>query len=657
MDTKKGAEKSKYGARITAGLSDNKKLIAESSGKTIKSSTAKPTTSNRISARRKTSGGGTAQQKSSPAAKRMSGTSGTVSRKSTAGRSASKKNVIGTNRRKSVRKNTGVIRIVPLGGIEEIAKNMTIIEADGEMIIVDCGMGFPDNELFGVDIVIPDFSYVMENRDKVKGLVITHGHEDHIGAVPYLLKNLNLPVYGSQLSIGLIEAKLAEHGMSSKNLNVFKASDRLKLGMFEIEPINVNHSIPDAMALAIRTPYGTIVHSGDFKVDFTPILDDVINLRRFSELGDEGVLLFMCDSTNAEKVGHSVSERAVGESFEKLFSRAQNKRVIIASFASNIQRIQQILDLAEAKNRKVAICGRSMENYTNMASKLGYLKIPEGIIIGINEVDRYRDKDVVIITTGSQGEPMAALSRMANGSHRQISITKDDFVIISATPIPGNEKMINKVINELMKLGSEVIYETMYDVHASGHACRDEIKLMLNLIKPKYFVPIHGEYKHLKKNIEIAESSGIDPGNIVMPVIGGVIEVNENSINKAETVISGRILVDGLGVGDVGSSVLKERKHLSQYGLMVVVCTYDKTLGEFVSEPDIISRGFVYAKESDELFEEAKSVVVDLLEEYERSKRKKSRNTFKNEITDELSKLMYKKTRRSPMILPIIMEV
>ncbi|NMA07276.1 MAG: ribonuclease J, partial [Ruminococcaceae bacterium] len=413
----------------------------------------------------------------------------------------------------------------------------------------------------------------------------------------------------------------------------------------------------DAMALAIRTPYGTIVHSGDFKVDFTPILDDVINLRRFSELGDEGVLLFMCDSTNAEKNGHSVSEKAVGESFEKLFSRAENKRVIIASFASNIQRIQQILDLAEAKKRKVAICGRSMENYTDMASKLGYLKIPDGIIIEINELDRYRDKDVVIITTGSQGEPMAALSRMANGSHRQISITKDDFVIISATPIPGNEKMINKVINELLKLGSEVIYETMYDVHASGHACRDEIKLMLNLIKPKYFVPVHGEYKHLKKNIEIALSSGIESENIVMPVIGGVIEVGENSIKKAETVISGRILVDGLGVGDVGSSVLKERKHLSQYGLMVVVCTYDKTLGEFISEPDIISRGFVYAKESDELFEEAKSVVIELTEEFERSKRKKSRNTFKNEIADELSKLMYKRTRRSPMILPIIMEV
>ncbi len=560
------------------------------------------------------------------------------------------------SRRKKSQKPRGTspaVKITPLGGIEEIGKNMTMIECEGDMLIVDCGLGFPDDELFGIDIVIPDFSYAVDHQSQIKALLVTHGHEDHIGAIPYLLKQLNVPVYGTKLTIGLIEAKLKEHGMKA-DLRVLKGGQKVPLGKFVVEPVRVNHSIPDSVAYAISTPAGMIIHTGDFKVDYTPIVDDVIDLRRFGELGSQGVLLLMSDSTNAERFGSSVSERVVGEGFERLFSRAEGKRVVIATFASNIQRVQQILDLAERHKRKVVISGRSMENYSQMAAELGYLHFNEDILIELSEVNRYRPEDVIIVTTGSQGEPMSALARMANGTHKQIAISSNDFVIISATPVPGNERMVTKVINELLKLGSEVIYESMYEVHASGHACRDDLKLLFNLIKPQFFIPVHGEYKHLIRHRDIAVSMGVDPKNILLPAIGQTIEVSNDGIYRGETVHSGRVLVDGLGVGDVGSIVLRDRKHLSQDGLMVVVCSIEEETNELISGPDIISRGFVFVRESEVLIGEAKALVREILESKNASH---NREEIKYEIREELGKLMYQRTKRNPMILPVIMEI
>ncbi len=549
------------------------------------------------------------------------------------------------------------IRIVPLGGIGEIGKNMTVVEVDKESIIVDCGMSFPDIELYGVDIVIPEFTFVENLEHKPKAIFITHGHEDHIGAIPYFLRKLNIPIYGGKLAIGLIKAKLKEHKMLDvAKLYELEPGEIIEFKKFSIEGINVNHSIPDAMSYAINTPSGHIIFTGDFKIDYTPVFGDVINLPRFSQLGQEGVLALLADSTSAERPGTSLSERVVGESFERLFGRAEGKRLIIATFASNIQRIQQIITLAQSHGRKIAFSGRSMENYTEIAIELGYLMVNDGVIVSIDSISKYRPQDLIIITTGSQGESLSALSRMSAGNHRQVTICEEDVIIISANPIPGNEKMVSKVINQLMRKGSDVIYESMYDVHASGHACKEELKLMIKLTKPKYVIPVHGEYKHLIKHGEIAKSLGYQSKDIILAEIGRVIEFSKNKARLGDTVPSGRILVDGLGVGDVGSVVLRDRKHLAEDGLIVVVCSIDVGTKELLSGPDIISRGFVYVKESENLIDEtkacARAVVERCLETDELDY-----GEIKVALRNALSTLLNKKTKRNPMILPIIMDI
>jgi len=548
------------------------------------------------------------------------------------------------------------MNIIPLGGLGEIGKNITLYEYGEDMFIVDCGMSFPDEELPGVDIVIPDLSYVLANKDRIRGLVVTHGHEDHIGAIPYLLRELNLPIYSSNLTIGLIKGKLVEHGLaSSAKLNVVRAGDKITLGAFTVEFIHVNHSIPDAMALAITTPVGTVVQTGDFKIDTTPIDGEMIDIARLSELGKKGVLALLSDSTNAERSGFTMSESIVGETFMNFFAKAADKRIIVATFSSNIHRIQQIIDGAERYGRKVAVLGRSMVNVVNIATELGYLRVPEGILIDIDMLRRYTDDQLVIITTGSQGEPMSALHRMAHGDHRQVNVTQGDFVIISASPIPGNEKMVGKVINELMKLGAEVIYEKAYNIHVSGHACQEELKLMLGMVRPRFFIPVHGEQKHLVKHANLARAMGMDPSDIVIPEIGKVFELTRDSIKCTQTVQAGRLLVDGLGVGDVGSIVLRDRKHLSEDGILVAAMSVDAVSGELVSGPDLISRGFIFVKDSEDLMVEARQLVIDLFERSPAASRG-DWSALKNRIRDELSKFFYGKTRRSPMVLPIIME-
>ena len=549
------------------------------------------------------------------------------------------------------------IRIIPLGGLGEIGKNITLYEFDGDMFLVDCGMAFPDEETPGIDIVIPDFTYILENKDKIKGLVVTHGHEDHIGAIPYLLKQINVPIYATRLTIGLIEGKLKEHGLvSSASLNVIKAGEKVKLGKFTVEFIHVNHSIPDASGFAIKCAAGTVIHTGDFKIDTTPIDDKVIDLGRFAELGKEGVLALLADSTNAERPGFTASERLVGGSFYNLFSKAGKNRIIVATFSSNIHRIQQIIDEADRCGRKVAVSGRSMLNVVHVASELGYLNVPEGILIDIDMIKKYLPEQVVIITTGSQGEPLSALHRMAFGDHRNVLITPGDMIIISATPIPGNEKLVNKVINELMKQGARVVYEKMYDVHVSGHACTEELKLILNLVKPKFFIPVHGEQKHLIKHAELAATMNIPSENIVISSIGNVIEVSKKAIKQTETVPAGRVLVDGLGVGDVGSIVLRDRKHLAEDGVIIVAMTFDSATNELLAGPDVISRGFVYVKESEELLDGATVAACRAIDScYHNNIREW--NSIKIKVRDSVSKYLYEKTRRSPMVLPIIMEV
>lgn len=547
--------------------------------------------------------------------------------------------------------------MIPLGGLNEIGKNMTVYECQGDMFIVDCGNTFPDSEMFGVDLVIPDFTYIIENADKMKGIIITHGHEDHIGSLPYLLREVNLPVYATTLTKGLIENKLSEHSLKTVvDITVIKPGDRIKMGCMTVVPIHVNHSIPDAVGLAIESPAGTVVTTGDFKIDYTPPQGDTTDLATFAEYGRKGVLAFLSDSTNAERRGSSASEKTVGQSFASLFEKAEGKRLIIATFASNIYRIQQILDLAVRHKRKVAVSGRSMINNIQMAFDLGYLNAPENVMIESEKVKDYEPGQVVLITTGSQGEPLSALSRMAGGTHRQFSIGPQDFIIISATPIPGNEKMVTKVVNGLLKLGATVIYESMYDVHVSGHACQEELKLMLNLVKPKFFIPVHGEYKHLKRHAMLAEGSGVPAENIVMANIGEVLKINENGITVEETVTSGQVLVDGLGVGDVGSVVLRDRRHLSQDGLVVVVFTVDGATGQLLSGPDIVSRGFVYVKESESLISEARLAARNVIEKY-RDYDYKDWTVIKSKIRDQVSFVLYKKTKRSPMVLPIVMEV
>lgn len=560
-------------------------------------------------------------------------------------------------KKRGEKKELPPVHIIPLGGLNEIGKNMTVYECQGDMFIVDCGLSFPDADMLGVDLVIPDFTYVEKNIDKIKGVVITHGHEDHIGAIPYLLKKFNIPVYASPLAIGLIKGKLKEHSLNGKNvLNVVNPGDKIKMGCMTVEFVHVNHSIPDAMAMAIHTPAGIIVHTGDFKVDYSPIEGEAIDLARFAELGGEGVLCLLSDSTNAERPGFTPSERKVGQSFQGLFQSAEGKRIIIASFASNIHRIQQIINTAKEFDRKVAVSGRSMENVVSVAMELGYLKVPDGILVGIDEIARYPKDRTIIITTGSQGEPMSALSRMASGEHRKVTVSSEDFIIISATPIPGNEKHVTRVVNELLKLGADVVYEAMYEVHVSGHACQDELKMMLALTRPKYFVPVHGEFKHLRIHSRLATDMGVPKENIHVGEIGQIIELNEKEMKVVGTAEAGRVLVDGLGVGDVGAIVLRDRRHLSQDGLIVVVMTMESASGALLAGPDIVSRGFVYVRESEELISEAKQVVKNIVD-YCIDHGIRDWTTIKSEVRDGLSNYIYKKTKRGPMILPIITEV
>ena len=548
------------------------------------------------------------------------------------------------------------VKIIPLGGLNEIGKNMTVFECSNDIFILDCGLAFPDADMPGVDIVIPDFTYVERNKEKIRGIVITHGHEDHIGGLAYLLKKINVPVYATRLTIGLIEGKLKEQGLYGKvNLNIVEPKKTVKMGCMAVEFIKVNHSIPDSVGMAIHTPAGVIVHTGDFKVDYSPIDGKIIDLARFGELGSRGVLALMADSTNAERPGYTHSERTVGDSFDKLFQKGEGKRIIIATFSSNIHRVQQIVNCAARYGRKVAVFGRSMVNVINTAIELGYLDVPEGIFIDIEMMNRYENERIVLITTGSQGEPMSALTRMAMNDHKKVNITPMDFIIISATPIPGNEKFVTRVVNELMKSGAEVVYEAMYEVHVSGHACQEELKLMQSLTKPKFFIPVHGEYKHLKKHADLALQLGMPKDNVIIAEIGNVIETDGNTMKVVSQVPAGRVLVDGLGVGDVGSIVLRDRKHLAQDGLIIIVIGIERSSNEIVAGPDIISRGFVYVRESEELMDEAKGLLTDTLANCSASELREW-NSLKGKLRDALSDYIYQKTKRSPMILPIIME-
>lgn len=559
-----------------------------------------------------------------------------------------------TNHR-SVKKTP--LKIIPLGGLNEIGKNMTVFECANDMFIVDCGLAFPDSDMPGVDLVLPDFTYVEQNAEKIRGIVITHGHEDHIGGLAYLLKKINVPVYATRLTVGLIEGKLREHDiLSSAQLNVVTPRQTVKMGCMAVEFIRVNHSIPDAVALAIHTPAGIVVHTGDFKVDYTPIESEIIDLARFGELGNRGVLALMSDSTNAERRGHTATERTVGNSFERLFDTAEGKRIIIATFSSNIHRVQQIVNNAIRCGRKIAVFGRSMLNVISTAMELGYLKVPDGLMIDIDSMNRFPPEKIVLITTGSQGEPMSALSRMAMNEHRTVTITPMDFIIISATPIPGNEKLVTKVVNELMRAGAEVIYESMYDVHVSGHACQEELKLMLSLTKPRFFIPVHGEYKHLKKHAGLAYGLGFEQDSVIIGSIGNVIESDGIDMKITGQVPAGRVFVDGLGVGDVGSIVLRDRKHLSEDGLIIAVATIEEESGAILAGPDVVSRGFVYVRESEELIDAARGLLMRVLQSC-LDEDLHDWTTIKGRMKDELGDYIYMKTKRRPMILPIIMEI
>ena len=549
------------------------------------------------------------------------------------------------------------IRAYFLGGLNEIGKNFTVYECQEDMIIVDCGLAFPDEEMFGVDMVIPDFTFVEKNREKIRGIVITHGHEDHIGAVPYLLKKLNVPVYATALTIGLLQSKLQEHTLgSTAKLNVVPAGQHIRLGCMDVEFIHVNHSIADAVALAIHSPAGIVVHTGDFKIDCTPAEGRMIDLARFAELGKEGVLALLADSTNAERPGYTQTEQTVHNSLDSLFLRAEGKRIIVATFASSISRVQMIINCAVKYGRKVALSGRSMVNVMGIASELGYLHVPDGVLIDLNLINRYEPGQLVLITTGSQGEPMSALTRMAFSDHRQVAINPNDFIILSARPIPGNEKTVGAVVDELLKQGCTVIYESMYEVHVSGHACQEELKLMQGLIKPKYFIPVHGEQKHLQKHKGLAISMGVPEKNIFIGSVGSAIEIQEDKLRQLGDVPAGDVMVDGLGVGDVGSVVLRDRKHLAEDGLIVAVCTIDSANGSVVAGPDVVSRGFVYVKESEELMDEARKVVYNTLEKCARQN-VRDWASIKQNVKEELSRFLYRKTLRNPMVLPIIMEV
>lgn len=547
------------------------------------------------------------------------------------------------------------VKLTFLGGLNEIGKNITLFEYGNSAFLIDCGMSFPDEDMLGVDIVLPDFSYVEKNKDRIQGIIITHGHEDHIGALPYLLSQMKLPVYATRLTAALIESKLKERNVHA-NIQVVNPGSSISFGDVSVELIPVNHSIPDAVALGIKTPLGYVVHTGDFKIDCTPASGPMIDLARFGQLGKEGVLALLADSTNAERPGFTPSERVVGESFAKLFKNAEGKRIIVATFSSNLNRIQQIMDAAYKDGRKVAVSGRSMINFVNIANELGYLHVPHGLLVDIEVIDRYPKDQMTLITTGSQGEPMSALSRMAFSDHRRVEVGPEDYIIISATPIPGNEKMVGKVIDELMKRGCDVVYERMYDVHVSGHACQEELKIMQGLTHPKYFIPVHGEQKHLQKHAALAKKMGMSPQNVLVTEIGKVVELTPEKMQVTASVPAGQVLVDGLGVGDVGSIVLRDRKHLAEDGIIIVVASIDAKNGCVVSGPDVVSRGFVYVRESEELLDEARETARQVLEEC-CSRHTLDWNTMKTRVRDELSHMIFRKTKRSPMILPIIMDV
>ena len=546
------------------------------------------------------------------------------------------------------------LKIIPLGGLEQIGMNITAFEYEDSIVVVDCGLSFPADDMLGIDLVIPDISYLLDNKDKVKGFVFTHGHEDHIGALPYILKQINVPLYATRLTMGLIENKLKEHNLVNQvKRKVVKFGQNINLGCFRIEFIKTNHSIVDAAALAIYSPAGVVVHTGDFKVDYTPIFGDAIDLQRFAEIGKKGVLALMCDSTNAERPGYTASERSLTKTFDTIFSEHQNSRIIIATFASNVDRVQQIINSAYKFDRKVVVEGRSMVNIIETASELDILNIPENTLIATEQLKDYPDEKTVIITTGSQGESMAALSRMASNTHRKISIGPQDTIIFSSSPIPGNEKAVTKVINELSRKGAEVIFQ---DVHVSGHACQEEIKLIYSLVKPKYAIPVHGEYKHLKAQAKLAMSLGIEKENVFILSTGDVLEMNENKASVTGKVPVGGILVDGLGVGDVGNIVLRDRQHLAEDGIMIVVLALDGASGYLAAGPDIVSRGFVYVRESDELMEEASGILYNTVNEY-LDRGITDWGKLKMGIRDSLSDYVWKKTKRRPMILPIILEV
>ena len=557
--------------------------------------------------------------------------------------------------KKKKQEKGGTLKVIPLGGLGEIGKNMTVLEYGDDIIVIDCGMGFPDEDMLGVDLVIPDVSYLVENADKIRGILITHGHEDHIGAVPYILKQINVPIYGTRLSLGIIEGKLDENSPGyDPELYTVEAGDVISLGVFKAEFIHVNHSIADACAIAVKTPVGTVFHTGDFKLDVSPIDGQMMDLTRIGEIGKAGCELLLCESTNAHRHGYTPSERTVGSSLERIFNKYLENRIIIATFSSNIHRVQQIINASYAHGRKVAILGRSMENVIGAAAELGYMDLPEGVLISVGEIKKYRPSEITLITTGSQGEPMSALYRIAFADHDRVKLSGQDVVVLSSSAIPGNEKLVGKIVNALVKGGVKVVNDSVEDVHVSGHACSEEIKLLISLLRPKYFMPIHGEYRHLYSNKEIAEFMGIPSSSIIMSDLGRVLEIKRHGAELVGNVPSGNVLVDGAGIGDIGAVVLRDRRHLAEDGLVVVAWTQDSYSGMILSEPEIITRGFIYVKESEELIDEARSLVKNIIET--RSTKRDRQNT-KNAVRDEISRFFFKRTKRRPMVLSLMMEV
>lgn len=549
------------------------------------------------------------------------------------------------------------LKIIPLGGLDEIGKNLTVFEYGNDIILIDCGMAFPDDEMLGVDLVIPDITYLVKNKDKIRGIVITHGHEDHIGSLPYVLREISCPVYGTRFTLGLVTSRLKEHGLAQRTkLKPVAGGDTIRLGDFKIEFIRSNHSIPDALMVAIHSPVGTVLHTGDFKIDPTPIDGSMVDLARIGEIGKQGVLALMSDSTNAERPGYTMSESSVSIAFDEIFRSNAHQRIVVATFASNVHRVQQIINCAHQYGRKVAVSGRSMINVISIAIELGYMKVPRGLLIELDEVTKYPPEKIVIITTGSQGEAMSALTRMAFSDHRKITIGPGDTVLISASPIPGNEKSVFRVINELFKKGCEVIYESLADIHVSGHACEEELKVILGLAKPKFFIPVHGEYRHLMRHAALAKRMGVDKKNVFLMEIGQVLELSSDRAKINGTVPSGKVLVDGLGVGDVGNIVLRDRKHLAEDGIIVVVVTISSETKEVASGPDVISRGFVYMRESEGLIEQIKVCARKSLDNC-KSKKISDWNSLKSHVKSDLSQFLFEKTKRKPMILPIIMEI